>query len=113
MNRRWLAAFVAIGVSLTASSQTLFTYGKYSADSKEFLRAYNKNNSQSPANKTQAMKDYLELYINSRLKIQEAYERDYDTLPNIKGEVETLRSQIIENYMSDQPADCRSFPAKP
>jgi peptidyl-prolyl cis-trans isomerase SurA len=104
MNRRWLAAFVAIGVSLTASSQTLFTYGKYSADSKEFLRAYNKNNSQSPANKTQAMKDYLELYINSRLKIQEAYERGYDTLPNIKGEVETLRSQIIENYMSDPEA---------
>ena len=35
--------------NLTASAQTLFTYGKYSVDAKDFLRAYNKNNTQ-PAN---------------------------------------------------------------
>jgi peptidyl-prolyl cis-trans isomerase SurA len=104
MNKRWLVALFAAGATLTASSQTLFTYGKYSADSKDFLRAYNKNNSQPTTNKGQAIKDYLDLYINSRLKIQEAYERGYDTLPQIKSEVENLRAQIIENYMSDPDA---------
>ena len=86
---------------ITASAQTLFTYGKYAADAKDFLRAYNKNNTQPVANKAKAISDYLDLYINSRLKIQEAYERRYDTLPQIKNEVDNLRAQIIENYMSD------------
>jgi peptidyl-prolyl cis-trans isomerase SurA len=101
MNKRWLIAFLAFGIAHTVSSQTLFSYGKYTADAKDFLRAYNKNNAQVSRDKTKAMQDYLELYMNSRLKIQEAHERGYDTLPQIKSEVETLRSQIIENYMSD------------
>ena len=89
------------------TSQTLFTYGKYKADAKEFLRAFNKNNQQPTANRSQAIKEYLDLYINSRLKIREAYDRGYDTLPNIKNEIENLRSQVIENYMSDPAAISR------
>jgi peptidyl-prolyl cis-trans isomerase SurA len=92
---------VAVLIGITASSQTLFTYGKYSVTAPEFVRAYNKNNTQPAADKAKAMRDYLDLYINSRLKIREAYERRYDTLPQIKGEVSNLRNQIIENYMSD------------
>lgn len=107
MTRSWLLALIVVTASFTASSQTLFTYGKYSADAKDFLRAYNKNNSQLSTNKAQAIRDYLDLYINSRLKIQEAYERRYDTLPQIKSEVETLRAQIIETYMSDPEAITR------
>jgi len=107
MTRRWLFAFIAFSITLTASSQTLFTYGNYSADAHDFLRAYNKNNSQPTTDKAKDIHNYLELYINSRLKIQEAYERRYDTLPQIKSEVETLRAQIIENYMSDPEAISR------
>ena len=104
MTKRWPLALVALCVTLSTYSQTLFTYGKYSADAKDFLRAYNKNNATVTGNKAKAIQDYLELYINSRLKIQEAYERGYDTLPQIKNEVENLRAQIIENYMSDPEA---------
>lgn len=104
MKKSWLLAFLVFFASFTALSQTLFTYGKYSGDANDFLRAYNKNNSQPAVNKSKAMQDYLDLYINSRLKIHEAYERGYDTLPQIKNEVENLRAQIIENYMSDPEA---------
>lgn len=92
---------VAVLISMTASSQTLFTYGKYSVSASEFLRAYNKNNTQPVTDKAKAMRDYLDLFINSRLKIREAYERRFDTLPSVRGEVTNLRNQIIENYMSD------------
>jgi peptidyl-prolyl cis-trans isomerase SurA len=101
MNKRWLVAVIAFCLAFTASSQTLFTYGKYAVDAKDFLKAYNKNNSQPAANKSKAIREYLDLYVNSRLKIREAYERGYDTLPQIKSEIENLRAQIIENYMSD------------
>jgi peptidyl-prolyl cis-trans isomerase SurA len=104
MNKRWIVAVIAFCLAFTASSQTLFTFGKYPADAKDFLRAYNKNNSQPATNKSKAIRDYLDLYINSRLKISEAYERGYDTLPQIKSEVANLRAQIIENYMSDPEA---------
>jgi peptidyl-prolyl cis-trans isomerase SurA len=97
---------LACCMMITASAQTLFTYGKYGVDEKEFLRAYNKNNTQPVTNKAKAIKDYLDLYIKSKLKVREANDRRYDTLSQLKYEVENLRSQIIENYMTDpQTAD--------
>src|SRR5689334_19492913 len=88
-------------ISCIASSQTLFTYGNHSADAKDFMRAYNKNNSAPTADKAKSINDYLQLYIKSKLKIQEAYDRGYDTLIQIKNEVGNLRNQIAENYMTD------------
>ena len=92
---------IACCMATMSFSQTLFTYGKHAVDAKEFLRAYNKNNTQAVANKAKSIKEYLDLYIKSKLKIQEAYDRGYDTLPQIKSEVDNLRSQIVENYMTD------------
>lgn len=99
MIKNWLTALFIFAIVSPASSQTLFTYGSHKADAKDFLRAYNRNNQQQSSPK--AVKDYLDLYINSRLKIREAYDRRYDTLPQIKVEVENLRNQVIENYMND------------
>lgn len=101
MNKNWPLLLIACFTMAVASSQTLFTYGNYSADAKDFLRAFNKNNTVTSANKAQAMRDYLDLYFTSRLKVKEAYERHYDTLTQIKTDIENLRSQIIENYLND------------
>jgi peptidyl-prolyl cis-trans isomerase SurA len=102
MNKKSFITILACCSILSASAQTLFTYGKYAADAKDFLRAFQKNNTQPAANKTKAINEYLDLYIKSRLKIREAYERGYDTLPQIKMEVANLRAQITDNYMNDQ-----------
>ncbi len=107
MNKKIFIAFVACLGMMTVSAQTLFTYGKYSVDGKEFLKAYNKNNTQPVVNKTKSVSDYLELYINSRLKIREAYDKKYDTLRQIITEVENLRIQIAENYMNDPEISAR------
>jgi peptidyl-prolyl cis-trans isomerase SurA len=101
MLKKWFLASLLAGLSGIAFSQTLFTYGKYSADAKDFIRAYNKNNVQPAGNKAKDISDYLQLYINSRLKIREAYDRGYDTLQQVSGEVNNLRLQIVDNYMSD------------
>lgn len=101
MNKKCLLVIATLFAAIAGSTQTLFTYGPYSVPANDFLRAYYKNNTQPVANKKKAMQDYLELYINSRLKIREAYLRGYDTTPQIRAEVSNLRNQIIENYMSD------------
>jgi peptidyl-prolyl cis-trans isomerase SurA len=107
MKKNWLTAIIFCFITLSASSQTLFTYGPYKTDANEFLRAFNKNNQQPAANRGAAIREYLDLYINSRLKIRQAYDKGFDTLPQIKAEVENLRNQIIENYMSDPKANER------
>ena len=72
MNRKNLFLLAAFCGSITTiSAQTLFTYGKYTADAKDFLRAYNKNNSAVTANKAKSVSDYLDLYVKSKLKVQE------------------------------------------
>jgi peptidyl-prolyl cis-trans isomerase SurA len=102
MKKKCMVVMVVLCSIITASAQTLFTYGKYSADAKDFLRAFQKNNTQPASNKEKAINDYLDLYIKSRLKVKEAYERGYDTLPQIKMEVANLRAQIADNYMNDE-----------
>ncbi|MFI5185305.1 MAG: peptidylprolyl isomerase [Chitinophagales bacterium] len=104
MNKNPALLFIACFILSASHAQTLFTYGNYSADAKDFLRAFGKNNTAPAADKTKAMRDYLDLYIASRLKIREAYNRGYDTLSQIKADIENLRSQIIENYLNDPDA---------
>ncbi len=98
--RCFLLSF-SLFISILSHSQTLFTYGSHSVDASEFLRAYNKVNTIVGVNKEKAVRSYLDLYINSKLKIREAIERGYDTLPVLKDELSALRSQVIENYMTD------------
>ncbi len=91
---------VALFISAQASSQTLFTYGKDSVRVKDFLQAYNKNN--TSARTAKAMQEYLDLYIASRLKIKEAQGMRYDTLPQMIADVDNLRKQILPMYEKDQ-----------
>jgi peptidyl-prolyl cis-trans isomerase SurA len=107
MIKNWLPAIALSCITGAASSQTLFTYGPNKADAKEFVRAFNKNNQQPAAAKAKAMQEYLDLYINSRLKIRQAYDLRYDTLPQIRVEADNLRNQIVDNYMSDPDAVSR------
>lgn len=85
---------------ISSQSQTLFTYGDQKVDAKTFLEAYQKNTNAVSLDK-QSVNEYLQLYINSKLKIREAYSRGYDTLPQLQEEFINLRSQIIDNYLND------------
>ncbi len=99
--KKIIFAAITCCVMSAASSQTLFTYGNHRVDAKEFLKAYKKNNAAYTANKAKSISDYLDLYISSRLKVREAYERRYDTLPQVSNEIKNLRAQIADNYMTD------------
>ena len=81
--------------------QALFTYGKNAVSNDEFLRAYNKNKTDD-GNKEQAMKDYLDLYIKFKLKVQAAKDMHLDTLSSLKSDLQNFRSQVEENYLKDE-----------
>lgn len=84
----------------TTSAQTLFTYGTDSVSVADFLKAYEKNN--AAGNSAAAKKQYLQLYIASRLKIKEARERGYETQPQMQAELANLREQLLPAYLNDE-----------
>lgn len=107
MKRILNLALALTGFGIMSSAQTLFTYGSHSVDAKEFLRAYEKNNTGPVTDKAKAISEYLDLYIRSRLKIQEAYAKRLDTLPAMQIELDNLRTQISQQFMTDPEVSAR------
>lgn len=94
-----LLAFILI--SATCFSQNMFTYGKSAVSKQEFLKAFNKNKI-AVTDKEKAVRDYLDLYTNFKLKVKEAQDLRLDTLPQIKYDVENFRNQVAESYLNDK-----------
>jgi peptidyl-prolyl cis-trans isomerase SurA len=97
---------VALIISLLFASQTFFgqtlaRYGNHQISREEFLIAYRKNNTNTKATE-QSYRDYLELYIRYRLKVQAAYDKKLDTLPGQITELQNFRSQITDQYSNDE-----------
>ena len=90
-----------LAASVSLSAQTLFTYADKSVSANEYTKAFNKVYPAPVTDKSKKVREYLDLYINSKLKIHEAASRGYDTMPGFKEEYSALRNQVIENYMSD------------
>jgi len=97
-----LALLVAFTISVFISSaQTLFSYGKHAVSTTEFLNAYNKNKTPE-ADSVQAMRDYLNLYIKFKLKVQAAKDLHLDTFPSLKADLQNFRGQVQGNYLIDE-----------
>ena len=93
-----LLIFTCVASSLF--SQTLFSYGNYQVSKEEFLRAYNKNKNDIE-NKNAALREYLDLYINFKLKLKAAQNMRMDTLPSMANDLQNFRTQIEESYLTD------------
>ena len=88
-------------IATSLSAQTLFTYADKNVSASEYTKAFNKVYPAPVPDKAKKMRDYLDLYINSKLKIHEAMTRGYDSMPGFIEEYTALRNQVIENYMND------------
>ena len=99
--KKWILFGLFIQSSLSIFSQALFTYGTEKVSGAEFLRAYNKNKTPTP-NREQALRDYLDLYINFKLKVKAARDMKLDTLPQLEYDLNNFRQQIMENYVLDE-----------
>ena len=92
---------ITLLIATSLSAQTLFTYADKSVSANEYKKAFNKVYPAPVVNKAKKMRDYLDLYVNSKLKIHEATLRGYDGMPGFVEEYTALRNQVIENYMND------------
>ncbi len=90
-------------------SQPLLTYGNHSISKEEFKKAYEKNNGSGGALSTtknapseKDIRNYLDLYIRFKLKVQEAYDLKLDTLVSQQSDVQNFRKQIEEPFLTDE-----------
>jgi peptidyl-prolyl cis-trans isomerase SurA len=67
----------------------------------DFMYVYNKNNINREEQGPDAIREYLDLYINFRLKVKEAEELGMDTLSTFRKELEGYRKQLAQPYFVD------------
>ncbi len=68
----------------------------------EFLRVFQKNNIKDQPIDKKALDEYLELYINFKLKVKEAIELGLDTAREFKSELNGYRSQLAQPLLVDK-----------
>ncbi|MCF0200532.1 MAG: peptidylprolyl isomerase, partial [Bacteroidales bacterium] len=101
-----LAAMAMPALSLNAQSkldkQVLMTIGDKPVTVKEFVDVYNKNNVKSEVVDKKTVDEYLDLFVNFRMKVMEATEMQLDTSAKFKSELEGYRKQLAKPYFSSE-----------
>ncbi len=96
-----LALFVLSGLAQVSSESVLVTVQGRPVTVGEFLYAYNKNGSLEGAVEKKTLEEYLEMYINYKLKVADALNEKMDTLKSFQEEFRTYRDMQLYPYMID------------
>jgi peptidyl-prolyl cis-trans isomerase SurA len=98
-------AMVILGVpsvfSQDSDSRVLMSIADENVTVGDFMYVYSKNNLNKEENSQQAIREYLDLYINFRLKVKEAVEMGLDTSQSFKKELDGYRKQLAQPYFKD------------
>lgn len=114
MTTNIMALLAASLVSLSMFAQTvtnttntddpiLFRFGNDVVPKSEFVRVYNKHNSNDSAQYSRkSVDDYLTLYTNFKLKVKEAESMHLDTSESIRSQMGSYRQQLAQNFLQDK-----------
>lgn len=93
--------FGTIAATAQDKDPVLLTVDGKSTTLSEFEAVYRKNNRDTKID-AQDVKEYLDLYINFRLKVREAEELGLDTLNKFKEELKGYQKQLAKPYLTDK-----------
>lgn len=100
-----LAPCVVFGQS-KLDKQVLMTIGGKPVTVREFEKIYEKNNSgNSEVIEKKSVEEYLDLFVNFKVKVREAEELKLDTNAQFVKELERYRSQLAKPYFSNDEID--------
>lgn len=94
--------FSVFVISANAQSPIIFTYGSDAVSRSEFERVYMKNNPKGQMPDNKSIDEYLDLYINFKLKVKEATMLGMDTAEAYRKELAGYRKQLAQPYLSDK-----------
>ena len=91
---------VAMNV-FSQNEKTLVTINKEKTTIADFKRIYEKNLDAIDSEEAKDVTNNLTLYINYKLKVEEAYTLRFDTLPSYKKEIASYKDQLAAPYLQD------------
>lgn len=96
-----------IGISnIHAEDNVLFTIADTKVNTSEFEYIYQKNNFNNKADYSRkSLEDYLNLYVNFRLKVKEAVAEGLDKNDRFKEELNTYEKQLVDSYVEKDMMD--------
>ena len=94
---------LALSMMSFAQSEALMTINGKPVSAEEFLYIYEKNN-QAGAIDPKTMDEYLDMFINFKLKVAEAESQGIDTTEAFKKELKGYRAQATPKYLQDEAA---------
>jgi peptidyl-prolyl cis-trans isomerase SurA len=98
----WLIVLQVSAQSQREKTQTLFTINKKPVGTEEFIYLYRKNHQHKPEEFTkEKIEEYLSLFINYKLKVEEALNRGMDTTATFRKEYQTYRDELLKPYLPD------------
>ena len=104
MKKTFLLFAAALMSAMTfAQQETLMTINGKPVSAEEFLYIYQKNN-QTGAIDPKTMDEYLDMFINFKLKVTEAEAQGIDTTEAFKKELKGYRAQATPKYLQDEQA---------
>lgn len=81
--------------------KVLMTIGDKPVTVKEFTDIYNKNNLKDEVIEKKSVDEYLDLFVNYRMKVMEAYAMQLDTSAKFKKELDGYRKQLAKPYFTN------------
>jgi peptidyl-prolyl cis-trans isomerase SurA len=101
-----LAIFLALSASAYAQTTdpVLMTINNKPVHKSEFEYIYNKNNSNNSLDK-KSLDEYVDLFVNFKLKVEEAKSQGIDTTKSFVNELAGYRTQLTKPYLTDSKVD--------
>ncbi len=94
-------------ISQESNDEVLLTIDDIKITKEEFQRIYNKNKTNLSTGEVTPIDEYLDLFINFKLKVLEAEKQGYDTLKSFIREFEGYKDQLASPYLMDKEANER------
>ncbi len=88
-------------VSFAQKDPVLMTVDGKNVHQSEFLNIYTKNNPDPKYDKA-SLDEYMELFVNFKLKVTEAEELKMDTISKFQNELNGYREQLARPYLTDK-----------
>ncbi len=91
-----------VAVEPAKAEPVLMTIGNTKVTVAEFENVFHKNNSKEGAPDAKSLSEYVDLFINFKLKVKEAEEMGLDTAKSFKEELGGYRKQLAQPYLTDK-----------
>lgn len=96
------SVFSFSALAQVTEDSVLLTIGGEKVSVSEVMSLYRKNYIKGTVIDKKAFDEYLELFINYKLKIRQAHDLKMDTVSTFKKEYQFYRSQLAQPYMTDE-----------